>query len=87
MIPIPAAEPPEINAFTTITRLTFLQTQNEQISNTHTQPIYNNLTSANQNTDSSPQNQNIHHHDLSAVILQQFSMITQELRNFTEKCP
>ena len=34
MVPVPPAELPEINAFTTITRLTFLQTQDEQISNT-----------------------------------------------------
>ena len=86
MVPQPPAEPQEINAFTTITRLTFLQTQNEQVSNTCTQPMYSDLTLANQNRNSLPQNQNIHSHNQSTVILQQFSMITQELRNFT-KCP
>ena len=52
MVPIPPAETPEINAFTTITRLTFLQTQNEQVSNTCTQPMYIALTLANLNTNS-----------------------------------
>ena len=47
MVPIPPTEPPEINAFTTIAKLTFLQTQNVQISNTDKQPMYSNLTSAN----------------------------------------
>ena len=35
MVPIPPAELPKINAFTTIARLTFLQTQDEQVTNTH----------------------------------------------------
>ena len=37
MVPISPAEPSEINVFKTIARLTFLQTQNEQINNTHIQ--------------------------------------------------
>ena len=40
MVPIPPAEPPEINTFTTIARLTFLQTQDVQVSHAHTQPMY-----------------------------------------------
>ena len=51
----------------------------------HTQHMYSNSTSANKNIISSPQNNNVHPHNQSTVILQQFSMITQELRNFTEK--
>ena len=39
----------------------------------------------NQNTNSSLQNQNVHPYDQSTVILQQFSMITQELRNVTDR--
>ena len=73
MIP---AEPTEINAFTTMARLTFLQTKNEQPINIHTQPMYSDSTLAIQNTYNSPQNQNIHANDQSTVILQQFSMIT-----------
>ena len=65
--------------------LTFLQTQNEQINNTHTQPMYSNSTPVNQNTNSACQNHNIDPHNQSTVILQQFSMITQELQNFTNK--
>ena len=79
MVPVPPAEPLEINAFTKITRLTFLQTQDEQVSNTHTQPMYSEITLVNQNTNSLLQNQNIFPHDQTTVILQQFSMITQEL--------
>ena len=85
MIPIPPAELPEIKAFPTITRLAFLQTKNEQVSNTCTQPMYSDITLVNQNSNSSPQNQNTHSHDQSTVISQQFSMITQELRNITDK--
>ena len=47
--------------------------------------MYSDLTLVNQNTNNSLQNQNVHPHDQSTVILQQFSMITQDLRNFTDK--
>ena len=70
MIPIPPAEAPEINAFTTIARLTVLQTQNEQVSNISTQPMYSDSVLANQNANGSPQNQNIHPYNQSPVILQ-----------------
>ena len=63
MVPIPPAEPYEINAFKTIPRLIFLQTHNEQINSTCTQPMYSNSTSANHNTNSSPQNDNVHPHE------------------------
>ena len=53
MVPIPPAEPLDINAFKIIARPTFFQTQNEQINNTPTQCMYSNSTSANQNTKSS----------------------------------
>ena len=85
MVLIPPAEPPEINTFTTITRLTFLQTQDEQVSNTCTQPMYSDIALVNQNTNSSLKNQNVHPHNQSTVVLQQFSMITQELRNVMDK--
>ena len=83
--PKPPAKLPEINAFTTITGLTFLQTQDEQVSNTYTQPMYSDIVLVNQNTNSSLQNQYVHPHDQSTVILQQFSMITQELHNLTDE--
>ena len=79
MIPVPPAEPPEINTFTTITRLTFLQAKDGQVSNTHKQPMYSNIPLVNQNTNSSHQSQNVQPHDISNVMLQQLSMITQEL--------
>ena len=52
MVPIPPAELPEIKAFTTIIRLIVLQTQNEQVSNTCTQPMYSYINSVNQITNS-----------------------------------
>ena len=55
-----------------------------KISDTCTLPIYSNLASASQNANTSPQNQNIHPMS-SPVILQQFSMITQELKKFMDK--
>ena len=39
MVPIPPAESPEVNVVIKIARLTFLQTQTEQVSNTLTQPM------------------------------------------------
>ena len=49
MVPVPPAELPEINAFTTSTRLTVLQAQDKQVSNTHNQPMYSNIPLVNQN--------------------------------------
>ena len=60
MVPVTPAEQPEINTFTTITRLTFLQTQDEQVSYTHTQPIFSDITLVNQTTNTSHLNQNVH---------------------------
>ena len=48
-------------------------------------PLYSNSTSANQNLKNQPQNNNVHPHDKSTVMLQQFSMIAQQLRNLTVK--
>ena len=47
MIPLPPAEPPEINAFEPIARLKFSQMQNEHFNNIHTQPMYSNSTPTN----------------------------------------
>ena len=57
----------------------------EHVSNTHIQPIYSSSTSTNNSINSSTQNNNVYLHDQSTVILQQFNMITQELRNFMDK--
>ena len=84
-VPLPPAEPLEGNAFETSVRLTFSEAQKEHVSNTHTQPIYSSATSTNNNINSSLQNNNVHPHDQFTVILQKFSKIAQELRNFT-KC-
>ena len=79
MVPVPPAELPEINAFTTVTKLIFLQDHDMQVINTHRQPMYNNIPSVNQNTNSSHQSHNVQPHDQSTAILQQFIMIPQEL--------
>ena len=60
MVPLPPAEPSEVNAFETSARLTFSQTQNEHFNNNHTQPIYCSSISTNNNINSSPQNTNVH---------------------------
>ena len=57
MVPVPPAELPEMNTFTTITRLTFFQTQDEQVSNTCKHPMYSGIPLVNQNTNSSLQSQ------------------------------
>ena len=84
-VPVPQAELPETNAFTTMTTLTFLQAQGEQASNTHKQPMYSNVPLISQNTNSSHQSQKMQFHNQSTVILNQFSMTTQELQNFMDK--
>ena len=43
MVPLPPAELQEINAFTTITRLTLLQAQHGQVSDNCKQPMYSNI--------------------------------------------
>ena len=79
MIPVPPAEVPEIKAFTKIIRLTFLKAQHQQVSKTCKQPMYSNMPLVKQNTNNSNQSPNVHPHDQSTVILQQFNMITREL--------
>ena len=88
MVPLPSAEPSSVNTFKRIARLIFHKLKRDHPKKTHTQPIHSKSTLTNNNTNSSPQNNknnNVHPHDQSTVILKQFSMITQELRNFTDK--
>ena len=73
------------NAFMTITRKTLLQAQDGQISDNHKQSMYSNIPLVNQNMKSSHQSQDVHPHNQSTVILQQFSIIAQELWNFIDK--
>ena len=85
MVPLPSAEPSEVNAVETVARTTHSHTPKDHPNDTHTESIYSNSTSTNNNRNNSPQNNAVYPHDQSTVILQQFSMIIQELRNFT-KC-
>ena len=47
--------------------------------------MYTDLTLSNQNTNSSLQNSNMQPHNQSTVILQQFGMVKQQMRNFMDK--
>ena len=85
MVPLPSAEPSEVNAVETIARLILSQIHEKHPNNICTQSTYSNSTLTNNNTNSSPQNNTIHPHDQSTVVLHQFSMVTWELRNFTDK--
>ena len=80
------AEPSEVNAVETIKRLTHSHTPNNQQNNTCPQSIYSQVSPTyNELITHSPQNNAIYPHDQSTVFLQQFSMITQELKKFMDK--
>ena len=85
MVPLTPAEPLAINAYMTIPRVTLLQAQDRQNSYHHKQPQYNNTPLVKQLLEWPHQNQDVHSHNQSMVILQQFNIITQELQNFTNK--
>ena len=85
MVPLPSAEISKANVVKAIARLTLSQTHEDHPNHTHTQSIYSNSNLANNNINNSPQNNIVHPHNQSNVILQQFNMITQELRNFIDK--
>ena len=87
MVPLPSAEPPEINAVKTFERLTHSHTSKDHPNDNHPQNIYSNSTSTNSSTNNSPQNNAILLHDQFTIILQQFSMMMQELKNLWIKCP
>ena len=70
MVPLPPAEPPEINAFAKITRLAPLKAQDGPISDNCKQCMYSNIPLVNQNMECSHQCQDVHHHNQSTVILQ-----------------
>ena len=80
MLPFPVAEPLESNAFETIAKLTLSQNQRDLPNNNQTQTIYSNSVLTNDNTCNPSQNNKVYSHDQSTVILQQFSMITKELK-------
>ena len=91
MVPLPPAKLPEINTFAAITRLTFLQTQDEPVNNSHKQPMH-----SVQNTNISLQSQNIHppqpiHCYLTAIQhdntrTAQFHKVFSNINKITEAC-
>ena len=60
MLPLPSAEPFEINAVETIARLTLSPTHKDHPYDICTQSIYSNSTLTNNNTNNSPLNNNVH---------------------------
>ena len=87
MVPLPSADPPEVNAVNTIETLLHSHTSVNHTNNNFPQASYNISTSTNNSTNNSPQNNTIHPHDQSTILLQQFSVITQELKNSQKKYP
>ena len=85
MVPLPSAEPLEVNAVETMERLTHSHTSKNHPNDNFPQSIYSHVSSTNNSTNNSPQHNAIHPYDQSTVILQQFSMIIHELKNFTDK--
>ena len=85
MVPLTPAEPPEFSAFETIVRLSLSQKQRDLPNNTHTQTASNTPMVTNNNIGNTPATNIAKPHDQSTVILQQFNMITEESKNFTNK--
>ena len=85
MVLLPSAEPPPINEYMTVPRVTLLQNQDCQNNAHGKQPQWNSTLLHKQPSEQSHQNQDVYPYDQSTVILQQFSIITQELWNFTNK--
>ena len=79
------AEPSESNAFETFARLILSQNQRNPPNDTQRQAFSNTSILTKNNICSTPQNNMTQSQDQSKVILQQFSMITEELQNFTNK--
>ena len=83
MFPLPTAEPSKSNAFETIARLTLSQNQREPPNDNQRQAIPSISMLTNNNICNTPQNNMTQFQ--STIILQHFSMITQELKKFTHK--
>ena len=69
MVPLPSAEPLEVNAVETVERLTHSHTSKNHQNENHPQSIYSHASSTNNSTTNSPQNNAIHSHDQSNCYL------------------
>ena len=87
MVPLPIAEPSESIAFETIERLVLSQNQRGLLNDNQTQATPYTSILTNNNTCNIPQTNMAQSHDQSIIILQQFSMITEELKMSQIKCP
>ena len=63
MVPLPLAEPSEVNAVETIAGLTLSQIHKDHPYDTHTKSTYNNLTLPTSNVNNSPENNTVHPHN------------------------
>ena len=85
MVPLPPAEPSEFNALQTIARPSLSQNKRDLPNNIQTQAISSASIPTDINLCNTHQNNMTQSHNQSTVILQQFSMIMEELKNFTNK--
>ena len=85
MVPLPPAEPPEFNAFETVVRLSHSQNQRDLLNDIQTQTASNAPIITNSNICNTPTANITQPRDQSTIIWKQFSMITEELKDFTNK--
>ena len=85
MVPLPPTEQPEMNPFETFVRLSHSQNQRDLPDDIQTQTAPRTSIITNNSIGNAPKSNMILSHDQSTIILQQFSMITEKVKNFT-KC-
>ena len=85
MVLLTPSEPSEFNAFETIVRLSLSQNERNLPNDSHTQTASNAPIIANNNVDNTSTTKTTQPHDPYTIILQQFSMIIEELKKFTNK--
>ena len=82
MVPLPQAEPLEFNTFKTIVNLSLSKNQRDLPNDIQTQTISNTSILTYNNLCNTSQNNTTQTNDQSTVVLQQFNMITEELKHF-----
>ena len=85
MVPLPPAEPSEFNAFETVVRLSLSQNQRDLPNDIQTQAIPSTSITTDNDKGNIPQNNTTQSCNQSTVIVQLFSIITEELKNSTNK--
>ena len=86
MVPLPPSEPLAMNTYMTLPRVTLQQNEDSQ-NNVHSkQPQCTSTPLVNQLTEWSHQSQNVHQHNQSTIMQQQFSIFVKELQKITQVC-